>query len=209
MRPALRVANKVLVVAPNWIGDALMALPLLAELKAQSPDCHITLLGPPAVAGLLARSPLVDRTIAAPWPHGGLQLLSRLAMARRLRRENFDTALVLPNSLKSALVPALAGIRRRLGYLGEARRVLLTSWLPNAGRGISMVKRYLALLEPLGLPPAPAETVRATLSVSTNEVNRGAEPFSNRSCSTRGGVLPRCRIWSRQALAGTSLRQTG
>jgi heptosyltransferase-2 len=169
-RPA-RVATRVLVIAPNWIGDALMALPLLAALNSHAPDCHITLLAPPAVAELLARSPLVDQSIATPWPHGGLQFWSRVAMARKLRRQHFDTALVLPNSLKSALLPAMAGVARRVGYLGESRRLLLTSWRPNVGRSLSMQQRYLALLDQLGLPSQPPGQVRPSLSVASTEVS--------------------------------------
>jgi heptosyltransferase-2 len=170
-RPA-RVPTRHLVVAPNWIGDALMALPLLATLKHHSPHCHITLLAPSAVAELLANSPLVDQVIATPWPHGGLQFWARLALARKLRREQFDSALVLPNSAKSALLPFLAGITRRVGYLGESRRLLLSSWLANTDRSISMVERYLALAALLGAPATAGQVPAATLKVDPLDVSR-------------------------------------
>ena len=170
MQHPVRVATRMLVVAPNWIGDALMALPLLAGIKSRAPDCHITVLAPAAVAELLVKSPLVDQVIATPWPHGGLQFWSRVAMAKTLRRQHFDTALVLPNSLKSALLPALAGIARRVGYLGESRRLLLTSWLANTSRNMSMVERYRALLGLLGLPLASGQERAARLAVTSDEM---------------------------------------
>ncbi len=146
-----------------------MALPLLASLKQHFAQSHMTLLAPAAVAELLSKSPLIDQTIATPWPHGGLQLRARLALARQLRRERFDTALILPNSAKSALVPYLAGIAQRVGYLGESRRFLLSAWLANPKRDIAMVQRYLALGQLLGM--AVGQVPPATLNVDATEVS--------------------------------------
>jgi len=110
---------RILVVAPNWIGDALMAQPLLARLAG----AEIDVIAPGWVAPVLRRMPEVHSVIATPFVHGPLQLRERWKLARTLR--NYDQAYVLPNSWKSALIPFFAGIPRRTGYVGEARYGLL------------------------------------------------------------------------------------
>jgi heptosyltransferase-2 len=111
---------RILVVAPNWIGDALMAQPLLARLHGE-----IDVIAPAWVAPVMRRMPEVSDVIAAPFRHGPLQLRERWALGRTLKRKGYAQAFVLPNSWKSALVPFFAGIPRRTGYVGEARYGLL------------------------------------------------------------------------------------
>jgi len=117
--------SRVLVVAPNWIGDALMAQPLLARLREQRPGVKVDVLAPEWVAPVARRMPEVDEVIAVPFRHGALQLGSRWRLARSLKGRAYDEAIVLPNSWKAALVPFLASIPRRTGYVGEARYGLL------------------------------------------------------------------------------------
>jgi heptosyltransferase-2 len=111
---------RILVVAPNWIGDALMAQPLLSRLQGE-----IDVIAPPWVAPVLQRMPEVGSVIATPFVHGPLQLRERWALGRQLRERKYDQAFVLPNSWKSALIPFFAGVPRRTGYVGEARYGLL------------------------------------------------------------------------------------
>jgi heptosyltransferase-2 len=117
--------TRILVVAPNWIGDALMAQPLLARLK--SSGAAIDVLAPEWVAPVARRMPEVSEVIAAPFRHGALGLGSRWRMGRELKRRGYEAAIVLPNTWKSALVPFFAGIPRRVGYVGEMRYGLLNS----------------------------------------------------------------------------------
>jgi heptosyltransferase II len=88
--------------------------------------------------------PQVDEVIEFPFQHGGLQFKARRAIARQVEGR-FDTAYVLPNSLKSALLPFLASIPKRVGYLGEARVGLLTHRLKNPRNKPPMVAFYSAL----------------------------------------------------------------
>ncbi|HEU4623099.1 MAG TPA: lipopolysaccharide heptosyltransferase II [Burkholderiaceae bacterium] len=139
---------KILVVAPNWIGDAVMAQPMLRLLRRRWPNARITALAPAHVAPVLDAMPEVTRTIPTWFGHGGVQLFERVGLARKLRREAFDRAYVLPNSAKSALIPWLAGIPVRVGYAGEWRVGLLNRRLPNPARNAArppMVERYAAL----------------------------------------------------------------
>lgn len=116
---------RILVVAPSWIGDALMAQPLLARLREKAPGVQLDVLAPEWVAPVVRRMPEVDAVIAVPWIHGELGLRSRWKIGRELKPRRYDQAIVLPNTWKSALVPFFADIPVRSGYAGEFRYGLL------------------------------------------------------------------------------------
>lgn len=130
------------VIAPQWIGDAVMTEPLLRRLHARGE--RLTVGAVPWVAPVYRAMPQVDTVLELPFRHGGLQFKARRALGRELAGR-FDTAYVLPNSLKSALLPFLASIPRRVGYLGEARVGLLTHRLKNPKDRPPMVAFYSAL----------------------------------------------------------------
>lgn len=136
--------TRTLVIAPQWIGDAVMTEPLLRRLHARGEQLTVGAL--PWVAPVYRAMPQVARVIEFPFAHGGLQLRSRLQLARQIHGQ-FDVAYLCPNSLKSALLPLLAGIPKRVGYLGEARVGLLTQRLKNPAKGQRppMVAFYSAL----------------------------------------------------------------
>lgn len=110
-----------LVVGPSWVGDMVMTQPLLRLLQAQEPGRRIDLLAPAWSLPVIARMPEVRNGIVLPASHGELALGRRRQVARRLRACGYDHAIVLPRSLKAALVPWFAGIPRRTGYRGEMR----------------------------------------------------------------------------------------
>lgn len=146
---------RILVVAPSWIGDTILAQPLLALLKRNHPEAVIDVLAPDWSAPLLARMDEVDAVIANPFRHGDFGFGARRALGRRLAGEAYAEAYVLPNSWKSALVPFFAGIPVRAGYRGEARYLLLNRRhrLDEISHP-QLVQRYAALAGPLpaGLP---------------------------------------------------------
>ena len=133
-----------LLIAPQWIGDAVMSEPLVRALAARGERVSVVAL--PWVAPVYRAMAGVVEVIEAPFKHGGLQWRERRALAATLRGR-FDAAYVLPNSLKSALLPWLAGIPKRVGRLGEMRYGLLTHRLPNPPRDERppMVPFYVAL----------------------------------------------------------------
>ncbi len=139
-----------LVIAPQWIGDAVMTEPLMRRLAARGERLTVGAL--PWVAPVYRAMPQVAEVIEFPFAHGGLQWAARRAMAKTLRGR-FDTAYVCPNSLKSALLPWWAGIGKRVGYLGENRWGLLNQRLPNPPEGARppMVAFYSALSLEAGL----------------------------------------------------------
>ena len=115
---------RILVVAPNWIGDALLAQPLFARLRRRLPGVPIDALAPPWTGPVLKRMPEIAEVIPAPFAHGELRLKDRWHLGRGLRGR-YDEAIVLPNTFKSALIPFFADIRLRVGYVGESRYGLL------------------------------------------------------------------------------------
>jgi heptosyltransferase-2 len=138
------LVKRALIIAPQWIGDAVMTEPLLRRLNARGEQLTVGAL--PWVAPVYRAMPQVAEVIEFPFAHGGLQWRERSRLAWQIRGR-FDVAYICPNSLKSALLPFLAGIPQRVGYLGEARVGLLTQRLKNPARGKRppMVAFYSAL----------------------------------------------------------------
>ena len=118
-------AVRALVVAPAWIGDAVMAQPLFMRLHRNTPGLQLDALAPPWVAPALRRMPEIGEIIDNPFAHGELSFKARYALARKLAQRGYRQAYVLPNSLKSALIPFLAGIPERIGFTGESRYGLI------------------------------------------------------------------------------------
>jgi len=168
---------KILVVAPSWIGDTLLAQPLLARLKKKLPGAVIDALAPGWTAPVLRRMPEINEVIEAPFGHGELGLLARWRLGRSLRSRGYDEAIVLPNTFKSALIPFFAGIPLRAGFVGESRYGLLNlTHKLDAKRRPLMAERYAQLAEKPGVPPArPLPEVRlrvdqANLLVTLNRL---------------------------------------
>ncbi len=150
--------SETLVVSPSWIGDAVLAHPLLVRLKARDPQGAIDVLAPAWASAVYGRMPEVRRTIAFPFGHGELKLGERRRFAKDLPR--YDRAVVLPGSLKSALVPWFAGIPLRTGWRGEMRYGLLNDLRRLDEAALPLIaERYAALAQPAGealerpLPP--------------------------------------------------------
>jgi heptosyltransferase-2 len=160
--------KRLLVVAPNWIGDALLAQSLLALLRERHADATLDVIAPAWTAPVVERMPEVDAVIPTRFAHGELALASRWRLGRSLRGR-YDAAWVLPNSLKSALVPWIAGIARRVGFLGEQRYGLLNvvHRLDEAALPM-MAERYAQLAV------APGEPVPRPLPPTRLRVDEGA-----------------------------------
>jgi heptosyltransferase-2 len=149
--------HRILVIAPNWIGDAVMSQPLLAAIKASKPNAVIDVLATPWVAPVYRACSEVTELIEADLRHGQLQWSLRRTLAAQIKKRGYASCYVLPNSLKSALIPWLANIPVRIGYQGELRRLLLTKTKANAPKTqrIPMVEHYANLCAPSGnLDPA-------------------------------------------------------
>lgn len=139
---------RVLVVAPSWIGDLVMSQCLYKALKSQYPDATLHVLAPKWCLDVLNRMPEVDRTILMPIGHGSFALKGRWALGRSLKLAHYDQAFILPNSWKSALIPLFAGIKKRTGWKGESRYLLLNDLRTGKERFPLLVERYSALAYP-------------------------------------------------------------
>ena len=117
---------KLLVRATNWVGDAILSLPALRALRAALPAAHISILARPYVAELYQRQGIADALLAyeSRGEHSGI--FGREHLARDLRAQEFDTALLLQNAFEAAWLVWRAGIPQRIGYARDARSLLLT-----------------------------------------------------------------------------------
>lgn len=165
-RQAEGASLKILVVAPSWIGDAILAQPLLARLRQKHAALDLDVLAPAWSAPLLRRMDEVRRVIDSPFAHGDFKPAARWRLGRRLAREAYDEAIVLPNSWKSALIPFFAGIPQRTGFVGEARWGLLNRLHRfDAAALPQLALRYAKLAEDPGAAPAhPLATPRLNSS---------------------------------------------
>ncbi|MDB5762149.1 MAG: waaF [Herminiimonas sp.] len=165
---------RILIISPNWIGDAVMAQPLLQLLKQRDPEAPIDVLAPGWVAPVWRAMQEVDTVLEAPFRHGALQLGERRDFARRLKQRGYAEAYVLPNTLKFALIPWLARIPRRIGYRGEMRYGLLNVMHRDKRRAPRpMVSFYAALAQaPSAAAPSPSALPRPALRVSRQQIDK-------------------------------------
>ena len=176
---------RALIVAPAWIGDAVMAQPLFIRLRQRFPDIRLDALAPRWVAPVLQRMPEISTTIDNPFAHGELSLAARYRLARELAQQNYQRAYILPNSLKSALIPFLAGIPERIGFTGEARYGLLNrrhtldeTALPQMAERFAQLAEAPGAALPRPLPPLHlasstaqrAETFAALHVINTEKI---------------------------------------
>jgi heptosyltransferase-2 len=134
----------IVVRTPNWLGDTVMALPMLTALRAAEPEARITLVG--RWATLLAGQGVADVALPYPKPLG-----ARRRLARALAAEWPDVAVLLPSSLESALAAWCWRAARRVGYATDGRVALLTDALPLPVPRRHQIDEYAALLAPLGV----------------------------------------------------------
>ena len=159
----------VLIVAPSWVGDMVMAQSLFKVLKAQNPDCAIDVLAPGWTLALLERMPEVRDGIEMSPGHGQLQLMARRRLGISLRGSGYQQAILLPNSFKSALVPYWARIPKRTGFVGEMRQWLLTDARKlDRQRLPQTVQRFVSLGLPDGAQPGEGVPQPALLTDNDN-----------------------------------------
>ncbi|QNI01465.1 lipopolysaccharide heptosyltransferase II [Halomonas sp. SH5A2] len=147
-------AMRLLVIGPSWVGDMVMAQSLFMTLKARYPHATIGVVAPAWSQPILERMPEVDEVLPLAVGHGEFGLASRRELANRLKGR-FDRAIVLPRSWKAALVPFMARIPERIGFLGEHRYGLLKERRKLDKQVLDQtVKRFVSL----GLPLDEAAT---------------------------------------------------
>jgi heptosyltransferase II len=140
--------SRVVIRAPNWLGDVVLSLPAVRDIRRAFPAARLSVLARPSVAPLYEAAPEVDAVLEA----------TGLGPEVRALRGGFDLAILLTNSIGTALAAVLAGVPQRWGYATEGRGLLLTRGapVPASVRGRSQVHYYRAMLAAMGLPTSDA-----------------------------------------------------
>ncbi|MBE9537818.1 MAG: lipopolysaccharide heptosyltransferase II [Proteobacteria bacterium] len=174
-------ATKILVVGPSWVGDMVMSQSLYIYLQQSRPGVEIDVLAPAWSEPILARMPEVRRAIATPLMHGELGIGKRRKLGRELRGQQYQQAILLPNSLKSALIPFFSGVPQRTGWRGEMRYGLLNDIRKLDEEALPlMVQRFVALGQAPG-EALPTEIPPPALVVDSVQAE---------ACRTRFGLAP-------------------
>ena len=154
--------KKILIRGPNWVGDAVLAIPALRAVRERFPQAEITLLVRPWVAGLFSSASYIDRLWSETKP---TTLKKWIRLTRDIRGQKFDVALLLPNSFESALMMFMGRVRQRIGYATDGRRWLLTDPIAKASEPRHQIHYYLELANVLSaVTDHPCIRIEATVS---------------------------------------------
>ncbi len=175
--------HRVVVIAPNWLGDVVMALPALGAVRAWFPGAHLAVAARASVAPLLGLVPGVDAVVPLEGSGSWRDAAGRRADASRLREGRFEAAILLPNSFGSAWLVRQAGIAERWGYRRDARGALLTRAVA-APQGVTQARYYATLVEALGGPSA-----RLTAALAVPGPARAAAESLLRAAGWKGETL--------------------
>ncbi len=189
-----RRAMKILVRAPNWVGDTVMAIPALEAVRCVRASDEICILARPAVADLFSGQPFVDRILPYDFRGRHRGWFGREKLAGELRKEKFGVAVLLQNAFDAAWLAWRAGIPERVGYARDARGPLLTKAIsvPRAGEIPKHESHYyLELLHRAGWIEA-ARTIPA-IRLHVTEAARSAAEATLRSAGARENSW-RCAI---------------
>jgi heptosyltransferase II len=173
---------KILIRATNWIGDAIMSLPALRAIRQRYPDAAITIAARPWVAALYERERSIDRVITFEGAPGPKDWRKKIDFLRQIRADNFDLAILFPNSFESAAVVRLAGVPRIVGYARDGRGFLLSDAVPVPKKGeIPRHERfyYLELLRRAGIIEAIPDSNRIRLDGIDEMRSAGEALFHN------------------------------
>jgi heptosyltransferase II len=145
----------VLVVSPNWLGDAVMALPAVADIRHRDTTRRLVVAAPPSVAGLWKIVAGVDEVVVVPRASGLSRWRTIGENAEALRRARANAAVLLPNSLQAAWTARRAGIPERWGYRRSLRGWLLTRAVPPPRGLVHQADYYRQLVAALGFANGP------------------------------------------------------
>jgi heptosyltransferase-2 len=169
---------RILIRATNWVGDAIMALPALRSVRARFPDAHIAIVARPYVTDIYSGQQICDQLIPYDLQGAHAGLSGRERLARKLRAQKFDAALLLQNAFDAAWLAWLAGIPERIGYARDGRSILLTKAVPVPRPGEIPAHEqfyYLELLRRSGWLDQATGEQYVTLNVDPQAEQQAAE----------------------------------
>jgi lipopolysaccharide heptosyltransferase II len=141
--------KRPVILAPNWLGDAVMALPAMADVRRAAPEARIAVAARASVAPLFHLVPDVDDVIVLEHRASLGRVTSWRQVGSELAGRGFDTAILLPNSMHAALIASRAGVPERWGYGTSWRSRLLTRAI-HPPSGLHQAAYYQRLVEALG-----------------------------------------------------------
>jgi len=198
------VTARLVIRAPNWLGDAVLALPAMGALRAAFADAHV------AVAAIPSIAPLFDEDTSA-GQDSVISIPDKKAEARALEAGGFDTIVLLPNSFRSAWTARRAAIPERWGYASGVRRWLLTRAVGRPRGRVHQSAYYLELVKGVGVPPAdpwprvaarPATLARADALLASHGVARGSQVVG----FAPGAAYGHAKRWPPRMVAETIVR---
>jgi len=173
--------HKIIVRAPNWIGDVVMSIPALEGLKSNFPSAWLAVVAKPWVVDLLDTNASVDEILPYDPDSGPLaRTKSTLQMSKHIREAGYDMAVLFQNAFEAALLVWLGKVKQRIGYSTDGRRILLTHGIPRQKTGVHglhQVDYYLNLLRAIGLEIPSTEP---KLSLSENQIEKAHQFLSER-----------------------------
>ena len=176
--------ERLLVVSPNWLGDAVMALPAIGDLRRHFPRSRLLVAARKSVAGLFAMTPLADEVVVLEWPGRLWSRAQRQSDVVKLGSLRADVSVLLPNSFASAWLVKSAGIRERWGYAADLRDRLLSRAVPRPTIRVHQSEYYRRLMNGLGIENGSLEP---QLVVSKHQMSAARELLGARGWD---GVRP-------------------
>jgi heptosyltransferase II len=202
--------SPILIVPYMWIGDFVRCHSVVKLLKARFPNRPIDVLSTRLCAPLTDYMPGLRQAIIVDLPRSRVALGDQLALARRLKGENYGCALIMPRTWKSALAPFLAGIPERIGFVGEARFFLINDLRRGERKLPRMVDRCAALALSAGaqLPrdwPVPELKVPRA-EIETWRRQQGLAGDTRRAVTLAPGAVGPSKRWPAGAYATLARR---
>jgi len=149
--------SRIVILSPNWLGDAVMALPAIADVKRRFAAARVIVAARRAVAGMFHLAPSIDEVLPLEWNGRLLRQRALRTDLDALRRLSADAALLLPNSFASAWMVSRTGIPQRMGYARDWRARLLTRAVKPPRRSVHQSEYYQHLVRALDMPSGPLE----------------------------------------------------
>lgn len=190
-------ADRVVVMAPNWLGDAVMALPAIADVRRHFAGSHLAIAARPAVMPMFTMVEGVDELIELPGGGGWKALNGWKADAQALRDGRFDLAILLPNSYAAARIAWRAGISERWGFAADWRGRLLTRAIARLSGTTHQAAYYQALTTALGIEAGPRFAEVRPSAGRTREllVDLGLDPDDRFVVFAPGAAYGRAKQW--------------
>jgi heptosyltransferase-2 len=180
--PLMPEPRRLLIVAPNWLGDAVMALPAIADLRRAFPAARVTVAARASVAAIFQLVEGIDEVLTLGWNGKRGHAAAFRADVARMQTARCDTAVLLPNSFSSAWLAWRAGVPHRWGYAGDLRSWLLTRAVPKPVGSVHQGGYYQRLVQALGLTNGPLES---RLTAREADVEEARTLLSNRGWDGR------------------------